>query len=222
MNRDAILSKIRSALASGTRDAAAGRSAVLGRIKDAPRGLIPEIARLSGPEAVEAFCTRATAQGATVLRAGNLNDVPGTLAAYLTGHQLPLLIRTGPHSDVEDIPWQAARIAVQTGAAGRDDVVGLSVAAAGIAETGTIVLASHATNPASVAFLPETHIVLLRCDDVVGSLEDGFDRVRATSEPNAMPRSINLITGPSRTGDIGGRIVHGAHGPRRLCVVVIG
>jgi L-lactate dehydrogenase complex protein LldG len=37
-----------------------------------------------------------------------------------------------------------------------------------------------------------------------------------------MPRSLNLISGPSRTGDIGGRIVLGAHGPRRLCIVIVG
>ncbi len=38
---------------------------------------------------------------------------------------------------------------------------------------------------------------------------------------HAMPRSLNFISGPSRTGDIGGRIVLGAHGPRRLAVIVV-
>jgi L-lactate dehydrogenase complex protein LldG len=37
-----------------------------------------------------------------------------------------------------------------------------------------------------------------------------------------MPRTLNLVSGPSRTADIGGRIVIGAHGPRRLMVVIVG
>ena len=37
----------------------------------------------------------------------------------------------------------------------------------------------------------------------------------------AMPRTVNLISGPSRTADIGGQLVMGAHGPRRLCVILV-
>ena len=37
-----------------------------------------------------------------------------------------------------------------------------------------------------------------------------------------MPRTLNLVTGASRTGDIGGRIVMGAHGPRRVAVFLLG
>jgi L-lactate dehydrogenase complex protein LldG len=44
--------------------------------------------------------------------------------------------------------------------------------------------------------------------------------VRAKYGKGAMPRALNFISGASRTGDIGGRIVKGAHGPRSLCVIV--
>ena len=36
-----------------------------------------------------------------------------------------------------------------------------------------------------------------------------------------LPRTVNFITGPSRTGDIEQRIELGAHGPRRLHIVVV-
>jgi L-lactate dehydrogenase complex protein LldG len=36
-----------------------------------------------------------------------------------------------------------------------------------------------------------------------------------------LPRTVNLITGPSRTGDIEQRIQLGAHGPRRLHIVLV-
>jgi hypothetical protein len=35
-----------------------------------------------------------------------------------------------------------------------------------------------------------------------------------------MPRTVNLITGPSRTGDIEQTIELGAHGPRRLHIIL--
>jgi len=41
------------------------------------------------------------------------------------------------------------------------------------------------------------------------------------SDPRTLPRTVNLITGPSRTGDIEQRIQLGAHGPRRLHVVLV-
>jgi L-lactate dehydrogenase complex protein LldG len=37
-----------------------------------------------------------------------------------------------------------------------------------------------------------------------------------------MPRNVNFVTGPSRTADIEQKIQLGAHGPRRLHVVIVG
>jgi L-lactate dehydrogenase complex protein LldG len=100
--------------------------------------------------------------------------------------------------------------------------VSLSHAFGGVAETGTLVMASGAANPVTLNYMPETHIVVLNANDIVGPYEAAFDRVRAALGPGTMPRTLNLISGPSRTGDIGGRLVMGAHGPRRLCVVIVG
>ena len=97
----------------------------------------------------------------------------------------------------------------------------MSRAVAGVAETGTLALASGADNPVTLGFLPDTHIVVLRADTIVGSYEAACALVRAAAD-GAMPRTLNLVTGASRTGDIGGKIVMGAHGPRRLAVVLLG
>jgi L-lactate dehydrogenase complex protein LldG len=83
-------------------------------------------------------------------------------------------------------------------------------------------LASGPDNPASLAFLPETHIIALSEKQIVGSYEEAFDLVRAELGRRRMPRALNLVSGASRTGDIGGRIVLGAHGPRRLAVIIYG
>jgi L-lactate dehydrogenase complex protein LldG len=60
---------------------------------------------------------------------------------------------------------------------------------------------------------------------VVASYEDGLDRLRQAQRQSdgtwLPPRTINYVTGPSRTGDIEQKIELGAHGPRRLHIVLI-
>ena len=70
-------------------------------------------------------------------------------------------------------------------------------------------------------FLPETHIVVVEDKDLVGRLRGRVGRVRARFGQRAMPRTVNFVSGPSRTADIGGKLVMGAHGPRRLCVILV-
>jgi L-lactate dehydrogenase complex protein LldG len=63
--------------------------------------------------------------------------------------------------------------------------------------------------------------VLVRGDQVVATYEDGWDRLRATAKTEALPRAVNFVTGPSRTADIEQHIELGAHGPRRLHIVLV-
>ena len=51
-------------------------------------------------------------------------------------------------------------------------------------------------------------------------MEEAFALVRA--ERPGMPRAVNFVSGPSRTGDIEQTIVVGAHGPFRVHIVVVG
>ena len=67
--------------------------------------------------------------------------------------------------------------------------------------------------------LPETHIAVVPADRVVAHYEDGFKRIR--SERGRLPRATNLVSGPSRTGDIEQTIVLGAHGPYRVHVILV-
>jgi L-lactate dehydrogenase complex protein LldG len=82
-------------------------------------------------------------------------------------------------------------------------------------------LISGAQTPTTLNFLPETHIVVVRCDQVVATYEDGWDRLRAAAKTELLPRVVNFITGPSRTADIEQHIELGAHGPRRLHIVLV-
>jgi L-lactate dehydrogenase complex protein LldG len=67
--------------------------------------------------------------------------------------------------------------------------------------------------------LPPHHVVLARRDQLVSDLTAAFQRVEALHGQN-WPSMISLVTGPSRTGDIERILVLGAHGPKKLTVLM--
>jgi len=132
---------------------------------------------------------------------------------------LPAEIVLAPDPSLDDLPWdERPLLRIRRGRAEAGDAVSLTPCFATIAETGTLMLISGAATPTTLNFLPDTHIVLVHADQVVAAYEDGWDRLRSAG---AMPRVVNFITGPSRTGDIEQRIELGAHGPRRLHIILI-
>jgi len=149
-------------------------------------------------------------------------EVPAAIAGYLRGANLPLRLRAGADPYLAALPWGAEPALERHSGPARDsDEVGLSHAAAAVAETGTLVLTSGPDNPVTLDFLPETHIVVVEERDLTGGYEGAWETIRARFGRRAMPRTVNFISGPSRTADIGGELVMGAHGPRRLCVILV-
>ena len=165
-----------------------------------------------------AFVARLKAAAVTVAEAAHMPDVPKLAADYLRANNLPARLRMGADPDLASLPWLSiAALEITTGRAEAGDEVSIAKAFAGVAESGTLVLTSGVNNPTTLNFLPETQIVVVRAGDVVGGYEDAWDRLRAAG---ALPRTVNWISGPSRTADIEQTIVMGAHGPRRLHVIL--
>ena len=81
-------------------------------------------------------------------------------------------------------------------------------------------MASGMQTPSATFLLTDTHVAIVLADQVVPGMEEAFARIR--SEQGAMPRALNLVSGPSHTGDIEQTIVLGAHGPRRMHVILVG
>ncbi|MDX1605990.1 MAG: lactate utilization protein C, partial [Candidatus Competibacterales bacterium] len=104
-------------------------------------------------------------------------------------------------------------------AARNGDKVTVTPAFAGIAETGTLMLLSGPDSPTTLNFLPDAHIVVLPAERIVGPYEAAWQRLRARNEP--LPRTVNLITGPSRSADIEQTLQLGAHGPIRLHILLV-
>ena len=220
--RDAMFGRIRRALgASG--DEADRRETVAMRLGAHARNLVPTRSDIDADARVNLFRVEAEAVQTTVDDAASLADVPELVADYLRLHNLPPRLRHGEDATLSGLPWSTRTPALQVdaGPAQPADEVSLSCAFAGVAETGTLILISGPDNPTTLNFLPETHIVVLPKSAVTGSYEDVWDSLRARFGEGEMPRTVNMITGPSRTGDIEQRIELGAHGPRRLHIILV-
>ena len=223
--REQILGSIRKSLKRGPVTEA--RAAELRAKLDAPaRNVIPRRAvDLEPGPRVELFIRMAEGVQASVVRVKSVADVPGAVADYLAENNLPSKLVMTPDPRLDGIPWaDRPLIEIRRDRAEDGDLTGVTACIAGVAETGTLMLASGPESPTRNNFLPDHHLVVMRRDQVVATYEDGFDRLRATSRRAGewvLPRTINFITGPSRTGDIEQKIELGAHGPRRLHIIVI-
>jgi L-lactate dehydrogenase complex protein LldG len=134
-------------------------------------------------------------------------------------------LRAGRDPLVARLDWsQAPALSLAHGAAAPADRASIVGAFAGIAETGSLFLYSAPETPTSLNFVPEMHIVLLEATRILASYEEAFDALKAAHPGGnvGMPRTINLITGPSRTADVERKLTLGAHGPRFLHVIIIG
>jgi L-lactate dehydrogenase complex protein LldG len=220
-SRDAIFGKIRRSL--GVAGGDAGRRAiVIARLEGTPKGVIPTRGQLPRGERIALFRAMAEKVAATVTSVASADAVPQAVAEYLRDRNLPAKARMGADPRLAAMPWDQTQIEASHGASDGNDAVGVGHALAGIAESGTLVLASGADNPTTLNFLPETSIVVLAADDIAGDGEAIWAQLRTRYGKGVLPRTVNLVTGPSRSGDIEQTMLLGAHGPRRLHVVIVG
>jgi L-lactate dehydrogenase complex protein LldG len=220
--RSMVLTRIRGALGITKLDRAR-RAAVIRRLERHPRSTIPAQALRSPAGCVSQLAEMLTKQAAEVARVATPEDAVHAIASYLSSNNLPPRLRIGADLRLAALPWKAAwDISRVYGRAEPSDKACLSRAIVAAAETGTLFLVSGADNPTTLNFLPEFHMVLVKASDIVGSYEEAWDRLRKIYGERTLPRTVNMISGPSRTADIEQTIVRGAHGPRRLYVLIQG
>lgn len=212
-SREDILNRIRSRLGRTAENAAAGRAgieAVLARRAQGPR---PEVEA----DLANRFRARSEALASTVEIAERIEAAPAAVARYLATHNLSRQAVAWPQ--LAGLDWAGAGLRVEARAARGDDLVGITGVFCAVAETGTLAVLSGADTPASASLLPETHIAIVPAARIVPGMEEAFDLIRA--ECGELPRAVNFISGPSRTGDIEQTLVLGAHGPYRVHIVIV-
>ena len=218
--RKSVLAAVARALGRDGPDAAT-RAGLEERLSRPQPNLIPARGQLAPAGCVELFATMASEAAATVARLPSVAAAPAAVADYLRRENLPPRIRLAPDPALEQLPWgDWPLLSVSSGRAFGVEPVSCTGAFAGIAETGTLMLVSGPASPTTLNFLPDTHIVLLHAEKVVGAYEDGWALLRRATG-GAMPRTVNFITGPSRSADIEQTLQLGAHGPRRLHILLI-
>ena len=182
--------------------------------------MIPARSRLPHSGQIDLFAANVEKEFGTVARVASAADVPAAVADYLAAQNLPGNLVMAPHPDLREIPWSSRPLLdIREGRAEGTDMVGVQHGFAAIAETGTLMLPSAPVRPTTLNVLTDTEIVVLRASRVVGAYEEAWDLLRA--EMGGMPRNVMLVTGPSRSADIEQALELGAHGPRRLHVVLI-
>jgi L-lactate dehydrogenase complex protein LldG len=165
-------------------------------------------------EPVGRFIACANAANATVHVLNDLADVPACVSEILRERNLAAAIHIPKVGELGSLRWGSLEVSYIS--PGPDDTA-VSVAPFAVAETGTLVFSSGEGHPASWHFLPGFEIAVLRAEDVLPDLESVFGRLRAKK----WPRTVNLVTGPSRTADIEQTLELGAHGPKALAILLI-
>lgn len=220
-DRAHILTAIRGSLGRGPVSEAV-RTELEQRLQAPKANVVPVRGRLDGDALIALFIAEAERVQATTRRIADWNGIPGAIATFLQAANLPARLKVAPDPSLEKIPWDREPIlTVSHGRAENGDLVSVTSALAGVAETGTLVLPSGPQSPTTLNFLPDVHIVAVPAVRIVGTYEDALARLRQIYGAGNMPRVVNWITGPSRTADIEQTLLLGAHGPRRLHILIV-
>jgi L-lactate dehydrogenase complex protein LldG len=192
------------------------REDILGSIRARTRALAPKpLPYRAQPiisDIVASFAAKAEAVN-TEIRVLDLEDeIPAAIAEILRAHNLAARVHLSPNSDVTGLD----ALTVLREPPGPDDTA-VTRAPLAIAETGTLIQPARAASPASWHFRPGFEIAILKASDIVAHFEDALQKLRVRT----LPPTINLITGPSRTGDIEQTLELGAHGPKALAILII-
>ena|SRR5438093_4453816 len=218
-SRENILARVRGALGKSRSDDAA--------IAQAQRYLA---ARAQGPrprmpaDLLTRFVSRANDMESSVDRVGARSDIPAAVRRYLDRLVQPpasegFISNAGVcWPEFAALDWSGARLDIEARPTVGQDRLGITGVFCAVAETGTLVLLSGADTPTATALLPETHVAVVAATRIVSGMEEAFALIR---ERGPLPRAINFISGPSRTGDIEQTIVLGAHGPYRVHILVL-
>ena len=210
--RSRVLERVRGALGrSGPVDQTT-REALEARLRQPPAH-----SRIAfDQEPVERFIDKAQSVAATVTRVASMVDVGAEVAGFLKRHNLAAELVAAPA--LAELQWPA-QLEVTFGATDGSHATSVTPCRAAVAETGSLVMLSGVATPTTLNLLPDNHVVVVRRSQVVRDFETLWQQLREIDGP--LPRTLNLITGPSRTADIEQTMQLGAHGPRRVHIVLV-
>ncbi|WP_261841826.1 LutC/YkgG family protein [Aliamphritea ceti] len=200
------------------------RQTVQNRLKAKADNIIPARAQLPQPQQIELFKSMATEAAAELIELDTLEQLPAACDDWLKTQNLNEFI-CASDPQLEALDWTVISAARQQRVAQVGDMAALTTSFAGIAETGTLMLYSRPESPTTLNFLPDNHLVVLHEKDILGVYEEAWKKLRNHCQTDdgllKLPRTVNMITGPSRSADIEQTLLMGAHGPKQLVIFII-
>jgi L-lactate dehydrogenase complex protein LldG len=112
-----------------------------------------------------------------------------------------------------DLQLRPARLAEMASAQ-----AGITGAAAGLADSGSLVLSHGPSRGRLASLLPPVHIAVLRRSAIIGSFAELLEKQPSLPEVSS---NLVLITGPSRTADIEMTLSRGVHGPKDVHIILV-
>ncbi|MCP4790246.1 MAG: hypothetical protein GY881_08435 [Gammaproteobacteria bacterium] len=212
--RHQILSRIRKGLGRGALPEEKQQQ-LHAAMAQPQRNLVPQRAQAQGQAAIDMFVDMATEAVSEIIHINQVEQIPAHIDNLMGNDSRPLLLSQEP--ELTSLDWDGANVSTTARLAQKGDLISLTTCIAGVAETGTLVLKSNPKSPTTLNLLPDIHCVLLRKEQIIGGYEDAWDLVRQEK----LPRTVNFITGPSRSADIEQKLQMGAHGPKRLVIFLL-
>jgi L-lactate dehydrogenase complex protein LldG len=90
-----------------------------------------------------------------------------------------------------------------------------------VAQTGSVCVTSPSSGGRALSVLPPHHVVIARREQLLPDLTAAYELLAKKYAERGYPSFMSFITGPSRTGDIERILVLGAHGPKKLTVLLV-
>ena len=223
-----------------------GRDMILGRIREAlrrpapaphhhrhgtedagsPRDWLPPVGE-SFQERVDLFAGNADSLKATFEQHSSLESAAGRIVEVAAVERWR---RVASHSDplTEQLvaPLAAAGIGTLWIDGGYEPPAleecdaGITTCEALIAQTGSVLVSSAGSGGRALSVLPPHHVVIARRSQMLPDLHCAFTAIRQKFG-ESFPSMLSFITGPSRTGDIERILVLGAHGPKKLTILMV-
>jgi L-lactate dehydrogenase complex protein LldG len=178
----------------------------------------PYVAPPLPDDPVGVFAKRASLANAIVIELDALAEVPATIAELLRSRNMEAAVHLPPDPAAAGLDWKTVPGLELKSTPPGPDSAALNFVKYGIAETGTLFYPASAERPASWHFRPGFEIAVLKAGDIKHRLEDALTSLKSAGP---LPHTVNLVTGPSRTGDIEQTLELGAHGPKALAVLIV-
>lgn len=196
-------------------DEQARHIAIHERMEKHERWIQPSISQHN--DAVEDFIQRAREHDTEVQRL-NKNELVEAIASKAMTFNVAQRLVIEPEKFFDELDFSQTQLETVKKKPGLEDMMGLSLAVAGVAETGTLMMHSGRERMTTLNYVPEHHFVVLFKSAILDSLDDVWKVVR---KRKVFPRAVNLITGPSRTADIEQTLYMGAHGPKTQHIFLV-